>query len=87
MLGEIEPVEIEPTKIIYKPHCSKCGSLIDTSEYEITYQDIYGRFTEMMLASKVGVNICPDRCAQCGALFDCIEVPIPKQLPDIFLDD
>jgi hypothetical protein len=79
--------EIKPTKIVYKPHCGKCMFPIDTSEYEITYQDIYDRPAEMMLARKVGANIYPDRCAHCGALFDSIEIPMPKQLPDIFLEE
>ena len=60
--------EIEPTKIIYKPHCGKCGFPIDTSEYEITYQDVY---------------VYPNKCAHCGTIFDSIEIRLPKQLNDI----
>ena len=75
----------KPTKIVYKPRCGKCGFPIDTSEYEITWQEIYERPTELMLARKVGAYIYPDKCAHCGAPFDSIEIPMPKQLPDIFL--
>ncbi len=87
MFGQIKPNRIEPTKIIYKPRCGKCEFPIDTSEYEITYQDIYEKFNEVMLARKVGVIINPDKCPHCGALLDSIEIPLPKQLPDKFLGE
>ena len=71
-------------KIIYKPHCSKCGCIIDTDEYKITYQNIYGKPTNKMPAIKVGTIINPDRCTHCGALFEAIEISMPKQLQDTF---
>lgn len=73
------------SKIIYKPHCGNCGFPIDTSEYEITYQEIYKTCDEVMLTGKVGTNIYPNKCAHCGALFESIEIPYPKQLNDMYI--
>lgn len=39
------------TKIIYKPHCGKCGFPIDTSEEEVAYQDVYD-----ICSNKFGLN-------------------------------
>lgn len=74
------------SKIVYKPHCNNCGILIDTSEYEITYQEIYENCREAMLAEKVGVEIYPNRCEHCGAVFDSIEITQPKKLKDIYIE-
>lgn len=87
MFGQIEPVEIKPTKIVYKPHCGKCGFPIDTSEHEIAYQDIYEPATTVMLQHEVGINIYPCKCEHCGAPFDAIEIQPPKQLRAIFLGE
>lgn len=74
-------------KIIYKPHCGKCGYPINTNEYEeITYQNIYEKPTKKMPAIKVGTIINPDRCVHCGALFGAIEIAMPKELQDTFIN-
>lgn len=76
------------SKIIYKPHCSKCGFPIDTSEEEIAYQDIYeGCGYRNMLKDKVYTNIYPRRCSHCGEYFECIEITPPKKMPDMFIDE
>lgn len=72
--------QMEPTKIVYKPHCGNCGFPIDTSENKIAYQEVYDY-------AKVDTIIHPRRCANCGALFNSIQIPMPKQLPDIFLGE
>lgn len=82
---QIEPRRIEPTEIIYKPHCGKCGFPIDTSKYEILYQKVYEYVNEKMLAGKVDTIIHPCSCANCGAPFNSIKIPMPKQLNDIYL--
>ena len=72
-------------KIIYKPHCGKCGCIIDTSEYNISYQNIYEKPTKKIpVPIRVGTIINPDRCVHCGALFEAIEISMPKQLQDTF---
>lgn len=81
MLGEIKP-----TKIIYKPHCGKCGSLIDIREYGIAHQDIYEKLDGVMMARKVGTYIFPNKCAHCGVLFDSIEITPPKKYQDICIE-
>ena len=71
------------TKIIYKPHCGRCGFPIDTSEEEIAYQDVYDEcFSEMKLNKKVFTDIYPCKCSHCGEFFECIEMIQPKKMPD-----
>lgn len=76
---------MEENKIVYKPHCGNCGCLIDTSEYRVAFRDIYNRTTETMLAEKVSTEIYPDRCDNCGAPFNTIEIPMPEKLNDVLL--
>lgn len=76
---------MEVTKIIYKPHCGKCGFPIDTNECEIAYQEIYENCSEAMLARKVGANIYPYKCPHCGTLFDSIEITPPKKFQDTYI--
>ena len=54
------------TSIVYKPRCGWCGYPIDTSETEVTYQEIYERVGELELPHKVGADIYPDKCPCCG---------------------
>jgi len=72
------------SKIVYKPHCEKCGALIDrkvqfkryTLEvntdiprvYDLTYYEFY-----------------PYRCENCGAVFDSAEIRPPEEVTE-FLD-
>lgn len=53
--------------IIYKPHCSKCGAIID----QVTYRKIteLGNF----------IDIEPSRCPRCREVFETIEIPIPEE--------
>jgi ribosomal protein L37E len=78
---------MEENKIVYKPHCGKCGFPIDTSEYEIAWQNVYDNIhiPDKMLAGKVATNIYPYKCAHCGVPFVSIEISMPKQLNDVFL--
>ncbi len=76
---------MEENKIVYKPHCGKCGFPIDTSENEIAYQNVYDYAYEKKLAGIVDTKIYPYKCAHCGATFNTIEIQMPKQLNDIFL--
>jgi predicted Zn-ribbon and HTH transcriptional regulator len=73
------------TSITYKPHCGRCGFPIDTSETEVTYQEIYELVSEMELSHKVGADIYPDKCAHCGTFFERVEITPPKKLPDMYI--
>lgn len=73
---------MEENKIVYKPHCGNCGSLIDM---EVAYRYVYEKDTETMLANMVCTEVYPDRCDNCGATFNTIEIQMPKQLNDICL--
>jgi DNA-directed RNA polymerase subunit RPC12/RpoP len=64
------------TKIEYKPHCGKCGALIDE---EVTYRDVVIEDKSIRDYSYLsGVVIEPYRCSHCGEMFDRIEIRIPK---------
>jgi len=65
------------TKIEYKPHCGKCGALIDE---EVTYRNIVIEGKSIRDYSYLsGIVIEPYRCSYCGEMFDRIEVKIPKK--------
>ncbi len=65
------------TKIVYKPHCAKCGALIDE---EVSYRNI---ITEGRAISDYSyprdIVIDPYRCNWCGEMFNQIEVKMPKK--------
>lgn len=77
----------EPTKIIYKPHCGNCGALINNDIRGVEYSDIYEKSTDKMLYKKLYTQVFPVRCTNCGAIFNCIEIPMPKKFEDIFLGE
>lgn len=84
MFRNLEEVKIEPTQIVYKPHCNNCGFLIDS---KVEYQDIYesiGRTSNgtTIAKRKAGANIYPNKCKACGAWFYSIEMTLPEKLPD-----
>ncbi len=70
-------------EIVYKPHCSACGHLIDTSEYEIAYQDEYAPYHGVLGVRPFAV-IEPGKCPHCGAYFGSIEIPLPKKRQDLY---
>lgn len=66
-------------RIVYKPHCSKCGAVIND---EVMYKKI-------KLEAEKGIgwcfgdeytNIYPMKCKTCGAYFNCIEITPPINL-------
>lgn len=60
-------------RIIYKPHCSECGEVIND---EVMYETIN-------LKNFIGdsyTNIYPMKCKTCGAYFNCIEIKPPINL-------
>lgn len=79
--------QMEPTKIVYKPHCGNCGFPIDTNKYEITWQNVYDKPDDAMLIGKTYTDIEPHSCPHCGVPFFTIEISMPKQLNDIFLGE
>lgn len=62
-------------KIVYKPHCGKCGAII---EQEVTYREI----AQMLHGSRrIGrfIDIEPNKCPCCREVFGTIEIPMPKE--------
>lgn len=66
------------SKIVYKPHCEKCGALI---EEKIQYRRIV-----IELPNHVFYRYAPEyyefdpyKCKNCGAVFDSAEVPLPEE--------
>ena len=68
--------------IVYKPHCGKCGKLIDPNKYEVGYQNTY--FPVRGVLGKYA-DISPCSCPHCGTLFDSIAIPQPKKLQDLYM--
>lgn len=69
------------TKIEYKPHCGKCGALIDE---EVMYRDIVIEGKSIRDYSYLsGAVIEPYRCSYCGEIFNRIEVRPPKKNGEI----
>lgn len=67
--------------IEYKPHCAKCGALINR---EITYQDIIVEGKTISDFSHVaGIDIDPCKCENCGEIFDHIEIKMPKKYGEV----
>lgn len=63
--------------IIYKPHCAKCGAIINE---EVTYRKLKALIAEKYLYSGCDLfEIEPNRCESCGEWFATIEVPMPKE--------
>ena len=70
------------SKIIYKPHCEKCGSLID--------QKVQFRRTEVNIGNRLRYRSAdytfnPYQCKNCGAIFDSAEFQPPEEVTQ-FLD-
>lgn len=61
--------------IIYKPHCGKCGAIINQ---KVRYREIEDEIVKDRLYSGYFIDIEPNRCACCGEVFGTIEIPIPK---------
>lgn len=61
--------------IIYKPHCGKCGAIINQ---KVRYREIEDEIVKYRLYSGYFIDIEPNRCACCGEVFGTIEIPIPK---------
>lgn len=69
------------TKIEYKPHCGKCGALINE---EVTYRDVIieGKSISDYSYSN-GIEISPYRCNNCGEPFNLIEIKMPEKDKEI----
>lgn len=65
-------------QIKYIPHCSKCGAIIDEN---VSYKEILldTPIPEYIKYDNKITVISPQRCTNCGASFDCIEITPPKK--------
>ena len=71
-------------RIIYKPHCSTCGAVING---DIMYETITLPTSEYSIFNHEYTNIYPTRCESCGEYFDCIEIKPPTDLTKERLND
>lgn len=62
--------------IIYKPHCAKCGALIND---EVIYKKLEPLIGNRYMYPYNFIEIEPNRCESCGEWFEGIEVPLPKE--------
>jgi predicted Zn-ribbon and HTH transcriptional regulator len=66
------------SKIVYKPHCEKCGALI---EQEVRFKrimiDSFNHFPHLYATERY--EFYPDRCENCGTIFDSAEVRLPEE--------
>lgn len=68
--------EVEMGTIIYKPHCARCGAIINQ---EVTYRGVAEEIAKNCLYSGSLIEIEPYRCTCCGEIFGTIEIPMPKE--------
>jgi hypothetical protein len=67
--------------IIYKPHCAKCGALINDEvgyHKRITIEHNMGNYL-----NREPYDIQPNRCKVCGEYFSTIEIRHPTELEEI----
>ncbi len=64
--------------IIYKPHCGKCGALIDE---DVSFRKIHMDSKNFKILHFESAEVYPYVCKECGTIFECIEIKEPKQLP------
>ena len=69
-------------KIVYKPHCGKCGSLINE---KVAYNNIVIESESCKNLPQETIEIFPSRCERCGRVFTMIEIQPPEQLPTEYL--
>lgn len=60
-------------RIIYKPHCSNCGAII---EDEVVYGYNILDMPDFMI--RIEPWVYPNRCKSCGEIFETIELKPPK---------
>jgi predicted Zn-ribbon and HTH transcriptional regulator len=64
------------TKIVYTPHCARCGALIN--EEVAYYEDkVNNSYSNLYLNY---LQITPYSCKNCGEIFDRIEIKIPRRI-------
>lgn len=61
-------------EIVYKPHCGKCGAIIEPKVKYMTVAVLcrFGKF----------IDIEPNRCPYCGEVFETIEIPMPEEIKE-----
>ena len=69
------------SKIIYKPHCEKCGAII---EQKIQYKRIVpeDNIDIPRVHYLISYEFYPYRCENCGATFDSAEIRLPEEVED-----
>ena len=65
------------TKIVYAPHCARCGALINE---EVVYGDITIKDKSLGKLYLRSIEISPYRCKNCGEIFDRIEIKAPRRI-------
>lgn len=64
-------------EIVYKPHCSVCGAVINK---KIQYENIIIEPRSITDLAQQFTEVYPSRCEHCGQPFSVIEIPLPEQL-------
>ena len=73
----------EQGKIVYKPHCGKCGAVINT---KVAYNKIVIESYKNLHLPKETIEVFPSRCECCGQAFNMIEILLPEQLSTEYLN-
>lgn len=65
------------TRIVYKPHCAKCGALING---EVAFREIIDELKAPngYFCNHPIYDISPYKCEKCGELFEGIEMKMPE---------
>jgi len=69
------------SKIIYKPHCEKCGAVINQ---KIQYKriELEGNIDIPRVHDLIYYEFYPHRCEHCATVFDSAELQPPEEVKD-----
>lgn len=66
-------------RIVYKPHCAKCGALIEQNVQFKRYENML-KLNKNLQYKMNDYVFSPYRCKVCGEIFDSAEVQIPEEV-------
>ena len=69
------------SKIIYRPHCGRCGSIIK-QKVQFKRTALEGNIDIPRVHDLTCYEFYPYRCENCGATFDSAECQLPEEVED-----
>lgn len=72
------------SKIVYKPHCEKCGAIID-QKVQFKRYTLEGNndIPRVYVYNLTYYEFYPHQCENCGAVFDSAECQLPEEVTEV----